>query len=307
MGQVGKAELSNLVTQTKRMSLRCKNCLTIDVEDYFQVNAFAAHIRQDQWDSFPLRVDANTRRILDILDEYSIKATFFMLGWVAERLPSLARDIHQRGHEIACHGYWHELIYKIGQEQFREDIRKSKMLLEDQTGQQIKGYRAPSYSIVRTSLWALDILVEEGFTYDSSIFPVTHDTYGIPGAERFPHVLQTGAGPLLEVPLTTMPLRLGSKEMRLPIAGGGYLRLLPVVIIRKGIESINDRENQPTVLYFHPWEIDPDQPRIKAGMKSTFRHYVNLHKTERKLRHLFANLRFAPMAEVLSEIGYLCS
>ena len=283
-----------------------KNCLTIDVEDYFQVNAFAAHVRQGQWDSFPLRVDLNTRRILDLLDEYSIKATFFMLGWIAERLPTLAREIYQRGHEVACHGYGHELIYQIGPERFREDIRRSKMLLEDQIGERVNGYRAPSYSIITKSLWALDILVEEGFTYDSSIFPVFHDTYGIPNAERFPHVLQTGAGPMMEFPLTTLPFRFGSKEMRLPIAGGGYLRLFPVVIIQKGIEAINAREKQPAVLYFHPWEIDPDQPRIKAGMRSTFRHYINLHRTEKKLRHLFAHLSFAPMKEVLAELGHAC-
>lgn len=283
------------------------NCLTIDVEDYFQVNAFAAHVRQDQWDSFPLRVDANTRRILDILDEYNIKATFFVLGWVAERLPAVTREIHLRGHEIACHGYLHELIYKIGPDRFRADIRKAKNLLEDQIGERVSGYRAPSYSITGNSLWALDILVEEGFTYDSSIFPVLHDTYGIPDAERFPYVLQTGAGSLVEFPMTTLPFRLGSKEMRLPIAGGGYLRLLPVVVIRKGIETINLREKQPAVLYFHPWELDPDQPRIKAGMKSTFRHYINLHWTERKLCHLFCNLAFAPMKDVLVERGYACA
>jgi polysaccharide deacetylase family protein (PEP-CTERM system associated) len=283
------------------------NCLTIDVEDYFQVNAFTPYVRQDQWDSFPLRVDGNTRRILDILDSYSIKATFFVLGWVAERLPLLVREIHQRGHEIACHGYRHELVYKIGPDRFRADIRRSKMLLEDQIGGRVSGYRAPSYSITRKSLWALDILIEEGFTYDSSIFPVIHDTYGIPDAERFPHVLQTGRGSLVEFPLTTLPLRLFSKEMRLPIAGGGYLRLLPVVIIHKGIETINTREKQPAVLYFHPWELDPDQPRIKAGMKSTFRHYVNLHRTERKLRYLFERVRFAPMKEILSGLGHTCA
>jgi polysaccharide deacetylase family protein (PEP-CTERM system associated) len=289
------------------MNPAMRNCLTIDVEDYFQVNAFADHVRRDQWDTYPLRVDGNTRRILDILDNCNIKATFFVLGWVAERLPALIKEIHQRGHETACHGYGHELIYKIGPDRFRADIRRSKMLLEDQIGQRVSGYRAPSYSITRKSLWALDILIEEGFTYDSSIFPVIHDTYGIPDAERFPHVLQTGAGSLVEFPLTTLPLRLFSKEMRLPIAGGGYLRLLPVIVIQKGIETINTREKQPAVLYFHPWELDPDQPRIKAGMKSTFRHYVNLRRTESKLHYLFSSLRFAPMKEVLSENGFICA
>lgn len=275
------------------------NALTIDVEDYFQVNAFAKHVRQDQWDSYPLRVDRNTRRILDMLDSFSISATFFVLGWVAERFPLLTKEIHRRGHEIACHGYGHELIYTIGPERFRVDIRRSKALLEDQCGVPVKGYRAPSYSITKQSLWALDILVEEGFTYDSSIFPVMHDTYGIPDAERFPHTLQTGAGPLVEFPLTTLPFQLGWKKMRLPIAGGGYLRLLPVGIIRRGIEAINQRERKPAVLYFHPWEIDPDQPRIKAGLKSRFRHYLNLEKTEGKLAYLFSKFRFGPMKDVL--------
>src|SRR5512133_2924753 len=189
------------------------NALTIDVEDYFQVNAFASHIRQDQWDSYPLRVDGNTRRILDMLDSFSITATFFILGWVAERIPALTKEIHRRGHEIACHGYGHELVYAIGRDRFRSDIRRSKILLEDQCGERVNGYRAPSYSITKRSLWALDILVEEGFSYDSSIFPVMHDTYGIPDAERFLHRLQTSAGLLMEFPLTTLPLKLGWKNV----------------------------------------------------------------------------------------------
>lgn len=281
------------------------NALTIDVEDYFQVNAFAGYIRPYQWDTYPLRVDGNTRRILDILDSFSFKATFFVLGWVAERLPALTQEIQRRGHEIACHGYGHELVYTIGPERFRADIRRAKMLLEDQSGVPVNGYRAPSYSITKRSLWALDILVEEGFTYDSSIFPVMHDTYGIPDAERFPHIRHTGAGLLVEFPLTTMSLHLGSKEIRLPIAGGGYLRLLPAELIAWGITRINTREKQPAVLYFHPWEIDPDQPRIQASMKSRFRHYLNLDRTEKKLQHLFGNISFAPMQVVLAGIGYV--
>jgi len=282
------------------------NALTIDVEDFFQVNAFANHIRQGQWDTFQLRVDGNTRRILDILDSYSIKATFFVLGWIAERLPALTKEIHRRGHEIASHGYGHELVYEIGPERFRADIRRSKMLLEDQCGERVNGYRAPSYSITARSLWALDILIEEGFVYDSSIFPVIHDTYGIPDAERFLHRMQAGAGSLVEFPLTTLPFKFGWKIVRLPIAGGGYLRLLPVSIIRQGISSINLREKQPAVLYFHPWEIDPGQPRIKAGMKSRFRHYLNLDRTEGKLSHLFGRVKFASMKEVLAVHGYAC-
>jgi len=276
------------------------NALTIDVEDYFQVNAFARNVRRDEWDTFPLRVDRNTRRILDMLDSFSIKATFFVLGWVAERLPALVREIHARGHEIACHGYGHELIYGIGPEPFRQDIRKAKKIIEDICGERIHGYRAPSYSITRQSLWALDILIEEGFSYDSSIFPVMHDTYGIPDAQRFPHLIERSAGKILEFPLTTLPLRIAGREYRLPIAGGGYMRLLPARLISKGIGRINKVEKQPAVLYFHPWEIDPGQPRIKSGMKSRFRHYINLDRTEAKLSHLFGRIRFAPMKEVLT-------
>jgi polysaccharide deacetylase family protein (PEP-CTERM system associated) len=276
------------------------NALTIDVEDYFQVNAFSRHIRADEWDSYPLRVEDNTRRILDMLDEFAIKATFFVLGWIAERVPHLIREIQSKGHEIACHGYGHQLVYHIGPDAFRMDIRRAKQILEDVCGNQIHGYRAPSYSITKQSLWAFDILLEEGFSYDSSVFPVYHDTYGIPDAPRFPYMIERDSGRLSEFPLTTYLVRLGRMEYRLPIAGGGYLRLFPAELIRQGIARINRVENQPAVLYFHPWEIDPHQPRIKAGLKSRFRHYLNLHRTEAKLRYLLAALDFAPMGRLLS-------
>lgn len=282
------------------------NALTIDVEDYFQVTAFERHIDRAKWDGIPLRVVDNTLRTLDLLDRFELKGTFFTLGWVAERCPQLAPQIVARGHEIACHGYGHELVYVIGPERFRSDIRRAKAILEDQCGVRVEGYRAPSYSITNRSLWALDILVEEGFSYDSSIFPVKHDTYGIPGAERFPHRIHTQAGPLDEFPLTTFPVKLGWKTLNLPIAGGGYLRLLPVDLIRYGMSSLNS-EQQPAVLYFHPWEIDPDQPRVKASLKSTFRHYQNLHRTQGKLSYLFRRLPFAPMREVLSAALRLAS
>lgn len=278
------------------------NALTIDVEDYFQVNAFAGHIRFDEWDSYPLRVGDNTRRILDILEEFNIKATFFILGWVAERLPQMILDIHARGHEIGCHGYGHQLIYAIGPDAFRMDVQRSKEILESLIGEAVNGYRAPSYSITKQSIWALDILIEAGFTYDSSIFPVYHDVYGMPDAPRFPYVINRQTGSIREFPLTTYPARLGAKEYRLPIAGGGYLRLLPAELLRRGINSINVQEGQPAVLYFHPWEIDPEQPRIKAGLKSCFRHYLNLNKTEAKLRYLFKNIKFSTMADVLHKI-----
>lgn len=276
------------------------NALTVDVEDYFQVNAFAKVVPRDHWDRYPLRVGDNTRRVLDLFAELQVKATFFVLGWVAERLPDLAKEIRRGGHEIACHGYGHELIYAIGPARFREDVRKAKALLEEQTGEKVHGYRAPSYSVTAKSLWALDVLIEEGFSYDSSIFPVYHDTYGMPDAPRFPHRIQREGGALMEFPLTTYPFRIAGRECRLPIAGGGYLRLFPAVLMARLFRAVNRAERQPGVLYFHPWEIDSGQPRIKAGRKSTFRHYLNLEKTEGKLRHLLGAFRFAPMGEVLA-------
>lgn len=279
------------------------NALSIDVEDYFQVTAFERIVKRSEWGGYPLRVDANTRRILDILDEQCCKGTFFVLGWVAERLPDLVREIQRRGHEIACHGYGHELVYRTGAGKFRADIRKAKAILEDIIGEPISGYRAPSYSITAESMWALDILSEEGFVYDSSIFPIHHDIYGVPDAPRFPHIIHTQSGDIIEFPLTTFPLNFPGRVYRLPIAGGGYLRLLPAPLLRKGIEKINQQEQQPTVLYFHPWEIDPDQPRISAGFRSRLRHYLNLHRTEKKVAYLLKSLRFGTMIDVLTGLN----
>jgi polysaccharide deacetylase family protein (PEP-CTERM system associated) len=278
------------------------NALTIDVEDYFQVNAFVRQVPRHSWDSFPLRVEDNTCRILEMLDQLGLRGTFFILGWVAERKPELVRKIQRHGHEIASHGYGHELIYQLGPKQFHQDLSRGRKILEDICGHAISGYRAPSYSITRNSLWALDILMEEGFSYDSSIFPIIHDTYGIPDAPRFPCLISRGGGTIREFPLTTLPIRFGSREYRLPIAGGGYLRLMPEWLISRGIASVNQQEQQPVVLYFHPWEIDPGQPRIKAGLKSRLRHYLNLDKTEGKVRSLLEQFRFGTMGEVLSAL-----
>lgn len=277
------------------------NALTIDVEDYFHVTAFERHVKPEEWDTYPLRVYDNTLRILDMLDEFALRATFFVLGWVAERLPALVKEIQRRGHEIACHGYAHQLVYRLTPEEFRADISKAKKILEDITGVTVSGYRAPSYSIITRSLWALDVLVEEGFTYDSSIFPITHDIYGIPGGKRFPHEIMTHSGTIQEFPISTFNLQVGSWHAQLPIAGGGYLRLIPAMVVSRAIKSINSTENQPVVVYFHPWEIDPQQPRIKAGLKSCFRHYLNLERMELKIRHLLENLRFSSAKEILSK------
>lgn len=280
-----------------------KNALTIDVEDYFQVTAFEGVVNRRDWVVYPSRVQDNTRRVLDLLDEYSLKGTFFVLGWVAEHFPALIHAIADRGHEVACHGYAHTLIYTQDQAAFRQDLRRAKGVLEKIIGRPVLGYRAPSYSITARSLWALDILIQEGFIYDSSVFPVHHDNYGIPGAERFPHVIERPDGCIHEFPPTTYAVEVFGRRLVAPIAGGGYLRLLPARLVRHAMRQINTRERQPVVLYFHPWEIDPDQPRIRASLKSRFRHYLNLDVMEDKLRLLFLGLKFGPMASVLNLAG----
>ena len=259
-----------------------RNALSFDVEDYFQVAALAAAVDRKSWDKQPSRVDANTARLLDLLAERGVHATFFVLGWIAERHPAIVRSIAAAGHEIACHGYSHELIYRQSPEAFREETRRSKGILEDQAQARIRGYRAATWSITRKSLWALDILAEQGFSYDSSIFPTHHDLYGIPEAPRVPHRLSLpGGATLLEFPPSTV--RLG--PVNLPVAGGGYFRLLPLAVTRWAIRRIN-REGLPFLFYLHPWEIDPDQPRMKVGLKSRLRHYTNIDSCERKLAAL---------------------
>ncbi len=261
-------------------------------------------IRPADWDHYPLRVTDNTRRILDWLDGYGLRATFFVLGWVAQRVPGLVREIAARGHEIACHGFGHQLLFDIGPERFRADIRAAKALLEDICAAAVNGYRAPSYSITRRSLWALEILVEEGFIYDSSIYPIWHDLYGMPDGRRFPHTIRCPAGDLREFPITTFALPGTDGRLRLPVGGGGYLRLLPAALIAHAFRHINEREGQPALLYFHPWEIDPGQPRVRAGFKSRFRHYHHLEKTFAKLDYLLSRLRFAPLRDVFAAFDW---
>ncbi len=267
------------------------NAMTVDVEDYFHVSAFAAALDRKNWPTFESRVERNTHRLLDLFDEHRTRMTFFVLGWVAERYPELIRELHRRGHEVACHGLTHELVYRQTPAVFREETHRSKSLLEDLTGTQVRGYRAASYSITNASLWALDILEELGFVYDSSIFPINHDLYGIPGAPRQPH--KVGSGRLLEVPLTTVSVA----GQRLPCAGGGYFRLLPYNWFRWSLRRVNN-EGMAAVFYLHPWEIDPGQPRIKASLKSRFRHYTNLERTEGRLRTLLREFRWDRMDRV---------
>lgn len=279
-----------------------QNALTIDVEDYFHVSAFADHVDRAAWDKMDTRVERNTGRILELLAERDVRATFFILGWVAERSPGLVREIAAAGHEIACHGFSHQLIYKQTPDEFRQETLRSKHLLEDLVQRPVAGYRAASYSITNRSLWALDVLVEAGFVYDSSVFPVRHDLYGIPGAQDIPHRLKTPAGhELVEFPLSTLNL-LG---YRLPIAGGGYFRLYPYAFTRAGLRAIN-RRGKPFIFYLHPWEVDPDQPRIAAGWRSRFRHYNNLDKCEIRLKRLLDDFSFTTARAVLDRLG-LCS
>jgi polysaccharide deacetylase family protein (PEP-CTERM system associated) len=356
------------------------NALTIDIEDYFQVHAFSKVIKFKDWDNYECRIERNTDRILEILDsirspillkpqhsstsalnnsqfithnlesksQNSPKGSFFVLGWIAERYPDLIRRIQREGHEIACHGYAHQLIYNQTKEAFREDIRKSKAILEEIIGCEVIGYRAPSYSITNKSKWAFEILMEEGFKYDSSIFPIRHDFYGMPNAPRFPFIISlnetsnvefsmlnfdfkntyhsapgphgsafstteqqhsTTAAPinnstlnthnsnfLIEFPISTVRLF----GQNVPISGGGYFRLFPYPIVKKGLERINKVEKRPFNFYLHPWEIDPDQPRINSvSFTFKFRHYSNLNKTENKFRKLLEDFNFLPVREIM--------
>jgi len=277
-----------------------QNALTVDVEDYFHVSAFQKNITPEDWPSYPLRVNANTVRLMDLFERYRVKATFFVPGWVADRDHGLVREIASRGHEIACHGYSHQLIYNQTPEVFREETIRAKKLLEDIVQLPVRGYRAASYSITRRSLWALDILAEAGFEYDSSIFPVRHDRYGIPDAPRDPYLLKTPNGhSIVEFPLSTAKVM----GYSLPMAGGGYFRLYPYFLTRAGLRSINRGEGKPFIFYLHPWEIDEDQPRIPANWLSRFRHYNNLQKCESRLCALMADFRFTSARDVLADLG----
>lgn len=278
------------------------NALTVDVEDYFHVAALAPNIPRDSWDTRESRVVGNTQKLLSMFEQFDVRATFFVLGWVAERYPQLVKDIAARGHEVACHGFSHKLVYEQSPAEFHEETVRSKKLLEDITGSAVLGYRAASYSIVRESLWAIDILADLGFVYDSSIFPVHHDRYGIPDAKRAPNRMATPAGKtIVEWPLATA----GILGFRLPVAGGGYFRLLPYWLSRWGLASINRRERQPFIFYLHPWEIDPGQPRVQASRLSRFRHYTNLEKCEGRLRRLLGEFRFGTAKDCLAQQGLL--
>lgn len=279
--------------------MQIQNALTVDVEDYFQVSAFAENIDQKDWGNHPLRVANNTHKLLDMFDEYQLKATFFILGWVAERQKDLVLEIAKRGHEVACHGYSHQLVYNQSADVFKDETVRSKSILEDIIQQPVRGYRAASYSITEKSKWALDILAESGFIYDSSIFPVRHDRYGMLDTPEHPYRLETPAGhSIIEFPLSTAKIL----NYRLPVAGGGYFRLYPYWLSKMGLQQIN-RQHKPFIFYLHPWEIDPDQPKISASWFSRFRHYNNLDKCEPRLRNLMMDFQFATAWDVLHALG----
>lgn len=279
------------------------NAMSIDVEEGFHVSVFDGIVPRSRWDQMGTRVVPNTTRLLDLFDEFKVRSTFFVLGWVGERHPDLVKTIARRGHEIASHGYAHRLIYDQTPAAFRDDVRRAKRVLEDAAGRRVAGYRAPSYSITPRSLWALDILLEEGYSYDSSIFPIRHDRYGIPISGRHVYSIERNGGTLFEVPGSTT--RLG--RLNLPIAGGGYFRILPYWWTRWGIARVNQVERRPAVFYLHPWEIDPDQPRLKAGHVSMFRHYRNLEDTENRLRRLLTDFRFDTVDSLVERCRRECA
>jgi len=271
------------------------NAVTCDVEDYFQVESLRSVVSRESWQTMPSRLERNTERVLDLFDQAGVRGTFFVLGWCAERRPGLVRRIAEAGHEIASHGFAHRMITEQSPEEFRADVRRAKALLEDLGGQAVVGYRAPTFSITERTLWAVDILAEEGYGYDSSIFPIRHDRYGIPSAPRHIHVRHGRNGAtLVEFPPTTLRI-LG---WNFPVAGGGYLRLLPVRLVHRALLAVN-REGLPAIVYFHPWELDPEQPRLAVKGLSRFRHYVNLHRTAAKLRFLLARLSFTTASGVI--------
>ena len=276
------------------MKKRILNALTIDVEDYFQVSAFEPYITKDQWDSIPHRVESNTHKILDMLDDKQVKATFFTLGWIAERYPEIVKRIVSDGHELACHGYEHIRVTEQTPEQFKSDVYKAKNILEQFTGKEIKGYRAASYSINASNLWALNVLQELGFKYSSSIYPVKHDLYGMPEAPRFMFEPIQDQD-FKEIPITTV--QFGNKNW--PCGGGGFFRFYPYAVSKWALNRVNNQEQQSAIFYFHPWEIDPKQPRQSGlSLKTRTRHYLNLEKMESRINQLLTDFKWDTMENV---------
>jgi polysaccharide deacetylase family protein (PEP-CTERM system associated) len=278
-----------------------KNALSFDLEDYFQVSAFAAGGGSERWAGRQSRLHSATAKLLGILAAHDCKATFFILGWVAEHYPEIVREIAREGHEIACHSHEHRRIFQMSRAEFRGDTIRAKSFLEDVSGSKIIGYRAPSFSITEDSFWAVEILAELGFGYDSSIFPIRHPNYGMPRAPRVPFRICTASGPIVEFPMPTVAVG----QHRAPFGGGAYLRLLPYGYTRWAIRYVNQEEHQPVCLYLHPWELDVDQPRMSGSMTSRLRHYVGLRSAERKLRQLLRDFRFLPLNNLIRTTNYV--
>jgi len=274
--------------------------MSVDVEDYFMVEAFASSVSRDSWESRPSRVAMSTRRILELFDKYNVKGTFFFVGWVARRFPELVREVHSRGHELACHSYWHRTVYSLKPEEFREDTRTAVAAIEDAAGVKVYGYRAPSWSITKNCLRALDILSEEGFRYDSSIYPIHHDLYGLPGAEPFPYQLNCQNGRALkEYP----PASVRVFGQNLPAAGGGYLRIFPLTYTHWVFRKYEVQYRERVIVYLHPWEVDSEQPRISASLKSRFRHYTNLGSMESRIESLLTRYTFGTFSQLVADAG----
>lgn len=272
-----------------------RNVISIDVEDYFHPSEVQATLGPGQWSGLPSRVEPATDRILDIFAAAGVRGTFFILGWVAEHKPALVRRIAAAGHEIACHSHAHALVYDLTPEQFKADTVRAVKAIEDACGITPKAYRAPSYSVTNNSFWALDVLAGLGFTHDSSIYPIAHDRYGIPGFPRHAHRIETASGPILEVPIATV--RLNRRRVS-PVGGGGYMRLLPYRYTAAGLRRVNSEDKQPACVYLHPWEVDPDQPRLAKGFIARLRTYTGLGAMSRKLERLLREFEFAPMSAV---------
>lgn len=271
------------------------NAMTVDVEDYFQVSAFEPYIDRARWSHYECRLPRNMELILEAFEQQNVKATFFFLGWVAEKYPDLLRQVTDAGHEIGSHGYEHIQVFKQGQREFRQDVDRTKKLLEDLSGEAVLGYRAASFSIGATNSWAYDVLADAGHGYSSSVFPIRHDRYGMRTAPRFSYRVNGGA--LTEIPVTTVEL----SGVRLPCGGGGYFRLLPYWWTKWAIGRVNSRDGQPANFYFHPWELDPNQPRVAGSDRvSRFRHYVNLGAMSAKLRTLLQDFRWTTLREAFS-------
>lgn len=279
-----------------------RNVLSIDVEDWYQVAALAPSVPRDSWSAREGRVERSVGRLLEMLASRSLRGTFFVLGWTAERHPQLVPRIAAAGHEVASHGWSHRNVYEQSPAEFREETLRSRRLLQDQSGQPVRGYRAASFSVTAASLWALDVLIDAGFDYDSSVFPIRHDRYGLPGARTAPGRMAAPSGrTLVEFPMSTAHW-LGQ---RVPVCGGGYFRILPYGLVRAGLQQINAVQHQPFCFYLHPWEIDPDQPRVPAGAVSRFRHYTGLERCESRLARLLDEFRFGTMQDVLADLDLL--